>query len=90
MAMFFLFFIEGGICSCIGSVPSQEQLTADDEDVLEEENIVKQQTREGILDSNVAVQIRGLVKTYPGTTKIGCCSCKRTSSYHALKVKNLF
>ncbi|KAM1099857.1 hypothetical protein ACFX15_006173 [Malus domestica] len=76
---------EGGICSCIGSVPSQEQLTADDEDVLEEENIVKQQTREGIVDPNVAVQIRGLVKTYPGTTKIGCCSCKRTSSYHALK-----
>ncbi|XP_024158019.1 ABC transporter A family member 2 [Rosa chinensis] len=76
---------EGGICSCIGSVPEQEPLTPDDEDVLEEENIVKQQTSEGIVDPNIAVQIRGLSKSYPGTTKIGCCRCKSTSPYHALK-----
>lgn len=85
-----LSYIEGGICSCIGSVPEQEPLTPDDEDVLEEENTVKQQTREGIVDPNIAVQIRGLSKSYPGTTKIGCCRCKRTPPYHALKVKNLF
>ncbi|GKV14092.1 hypothetical protein SLEP1_g25013 [Rubroshorea leprosula] len=56
------------------------------EDVLEEENIVKQQTREGAVDPNVAVQIRGLAKTYPGSRKIGCCcKCKKTSPYHAIK-----
>ncbi|PQQ15525.1 ABC transporter A family member 2 isoform X1 [Prunus yedoensis var. nudiflora] len=76
---------EGGICSCMGSVPPQEHFTPDDEDVLAEENIVKQQAKEGTVDPNIAVQIRGLVKTYPGTTTIGCCKCRRTSPYHALK-----
>ena len=72
-------FVEGGVCSCIGSAPRQEQSTPDDEDVLEEENKVKQQLTEGLLDANVAVQIRGLAKTYPGTRSIGCCfKCKRT------------
>ncbi|KAF4375887.1 hypothetical protein F8388_004977 [Cannabis sativa] len=28
--------------------------------------------------------IRGLVKTYPGTTKTGCFKCKKTPPYHAL------
>ncbi|KAM7479997.1 hypothetical protein LguiA_028210 [Lonicera macranthoides] len=76
---------EGSICSCMRSVPPLEDSTPDDEDVLEEENTVKQQAREGVVDPNLAVQVRGLVKTYPGTTKIGCCKCKRTSPYHALK-----
>ncbi|KAK0586759.1 hypothetical protein LWI29_011786 [Acer saccharum] len=76
---------EGGICSCIGSVPPIEHDTPDDIDVAEEENVVKQQTREGTVDSNVAVQIRGLVKTYPGSRKIGCCKCQKTSPYHAVK-----
>ncbi|XP_057952553.1 ABC transporter A family member 2-like [Malania oleifera] len=76
---------EGGICSCNSSVPSLEHITPDDEDVLGEENIVKDQTKEGVIDPNVAVQIRGLCKTYPGTTKIGCCKCTRSSPYHALK-----
>lgn len=77
---------EGSICSCFGSIPSLELTTPDDEDVLEEENRVKRQTREGIEDPNIAVQIRGLVKTYPGSTNIGCCcKCKKTSPYHALK-----
>ncbi|KHN30817.1 ABC transporter A family member 2 [Glycine soja] len=77
---------EGGVCSCIGSAPRQEQSTPDDEDVLEEENKVKQQLTEGLLDANVAVQIRGLAKTYPGTRSIGCCfKCKRTSPYNAVK-----
>ena len=69
------------------SVPPLEDITPDDEDVLEEENTVKRQAREGVVDPNLAVQVRGLVKTYPGMTKIGCCKCKRTSPYHALKVK---
>lgn len=80
--------IEGGICSCIGSLPPQEHITPDDEDVLQEENTVKQQSREGVVDPDIAVQIRGLVKTYPGTTKIGCYKRKKTLPYHALKVNN--
>lgn len=76
---------ENGICSCMSSVPQVEYITPDDEDVLEEESNVKQQTAEGEIDQNVAVQIRGLAKVYPGTTQAGCCSCKRTSPYHALK-----
>ncbi|XP_008240189.1 PREDICTED: ABC transporter A family member 2-like isoform X2 [Prunus mume] len=66
-------------------VPPQEHFTPDDEDVLAEENIVKQLTKEGTVDPNIAVQICGLVKTYPGTTTTGCCKCRRTLPYHALK-----
>lgn len=89
--MFWSVFPEGGICSCTNSIPPVEHITPDDEDVLEEENIVKQQTAEGLVDENVAVQIRGLAKIYPGTTQVGCCRCKRTSPYHAIKVKqNVF
>ncbi|XVF51954.1 hypothetical protein PTKIN_Ptkin04bG0225500 [Pterospermum kingtungense] len=77
---------EGGICSCIGSPPPLEHVSPDDEDVLEEENLVKAQAREGAVDPNVAVQIRGLAKTYPGSMKIGCCcKCEKTSPYHAVK-----
>ncbi|XP_062168317.1 ABC transporter A family member 2-like isoform X2 [Alnus glutinosa] len=76
---------DGGICSCIGSVPQQEHITPDDGDVLEEENLVKHQTQEGVVDPNVAVQIRGLAKTYPGTRQCGCCKCKKTPPYHALR-----
>ena len=64
-----------------------EHVTPDDQDVLEEENLVKQQAREGVDDPNIAVQIRGLVKTYPGSRNIGCCKCKKNAPYHALKVK---
>uniref|UniRef100_A0A0D3A900 ABC transporter domain-containing protein n=1 Tax=Brassica oleracea var. oleracea TaxID=109376 RepID=A0A0D3A900_BRAOL len=35
--------------------------------------------------NRVEVQIRGLAKTYPGTTKFGCCKCKKTALYLALK-----
>ncbi|XP_028102330.1 ABC transporter A family member 2-like isoform X1 [Camellia sinensis] len=76
---------DGGICSCTSSVPSLENITLDDEDVLEEERTVKQQAMEDVVDPNIAVQIRGLVKLYPGKTKIGFCKCKKTSHYHALK-----
>ncbi|XP_043704169.1 ABC transporter A family member 2-like [Telopea speciosissima] len=76
---------ESGICSCTGSTPPVEPFTPDDQDVLEEENIVKKQFNEGTVDPNVAVQLRGLEKTYPGTTNIGCCKCKKTPPYHAVK-----
>ncbi|XP_023633298.1 ABC transporter A family member 9 isoform X2 [Capsella rubella] len=77
--------VEGSVCSCIGSVPYAEHITPEDEDVLEEETIVKQQAIDGIVDPNIAVQIHGLAKTYPGTTKLGCCKCKRTAPFHAVK-----
>lgn len=77
---------EGGLCSCMGSVPSLEEVTPDDEDVLAEETTVKGQTNQDEIDRNVAVQIRGLTKTYPGTMKCGCCcKCHRTPPYHAVK-----
>ncbi|CAL5441474.1 unnamed protein product [Camellia sinensis] len=66
-------------------VPQVEHKTPDDEDVFEEENTVKQQAKEGIVDPNVAVQIRGLVKTYPGKIEIGCCKLTRKSHFHAVK-----
>ncbi|KAI3914735.1 hypothetical protein MKW98_001971 [Papaver atlanticum] len=49
-----------------------------DEDVLEEERTVRDQMKEDYKmsnDSNIAVQIRGLAKAYPG----------RTGTYHAVK-----
>ncbi|XP_051123316.1 ABC transporter A family member 2-like isoform X2 [Andrographis paniculata] len=76
---------EGSICSCTSSIPASEDVGQDDEDVQDEETIVKQQDREGVVDSLVAVQLRGLEKIYAGSTKMGCCKCKRTSPYHALK-----
>ncbi|CAH2043969.1 unnamed protein product [Thlaspi arvense] len=76
---------EGSIFSWIGSVPPIEHVTPEDQDVLEEETLVKQQAMDGIVDPNIAVQIHGLAKTYPGTTKLGCCKCTKTSSFHAVK-----
>ncbi|KMT02071.1 hypothetical protein BVRB_9g208000 [Beta vulgaris subsp. vulgaris] len=76
---------EGGICTCFGSSSQLEHITPDDEDVLQEEVTVKQQAHEGGVDSNTAVQIRGLAKVYPGSTSLGCCKCKRTPPYHALR-----
>ncbi|KAK7317242.1 hypothetical protein RJT34_01301 [Clitoria ternatea] len=77
---------EGGICSCVGSVSRQEHSMPDDEDVLEEENNVKKQLTEGVVDTNIAVQIHGLAKTYPGTWNIGCCcKCKKSTPYNAVK-----
>ncbi|KAJ0669406.1 putative ABC transporter A [Helianthus annuus] len=78
---------EGRICSCMSSIPPSDQTSQDEEDVLEEENIVKQQHREGVVDPNLAVhQIQGLVKVYPGTTNVGCFNCKKTAPYHVLKL----
>ncbi|GAB2289622.1 hypothetical protein Dimus_023931 [Dionaea muscipula] len=45
-------------------VPQIKHTVIDDEDVLEEKNKVKEQMDSGVLDSQFAVQIRGLVKTY--------------------------
>ncbi|XP_074316992.1 ABC transporter A family member 2-like [Silene latifolia] len=65
-----------------------------DEDVVEEENTVKQQMSSGELDPNVAVQIRGLVKTYLSQQTTGGCFCQcicfsfrcsMRSQFHAIK-----
>ncbi|XP_020104901.1 ABC transporter A family member 2-like [Ananas comosus] len=77
--------VEGGICSCIGSTPPVEDVAPSDEDVLAEETIVKHQAASDEIDPSTAVQVRGLMKTYPGTTNVGCCKCKRTPPYHAVK-----
>ncbi|KAH8487102.1 hypothetical protein H0E87_025902 [Populus deltoides] len=76
---------EGGMCSCITDIPQQEHIVPDDEDVLEEENIVKNDAKDGTVNPDIAVQIRGLGKTYPGATHIGCFKCKKTSPYHAVR-----
>ncbi|KAM6594094.1 hypothetical protein CsatA_001797 [Cannabis sativa] len=75
---------ESAICSCLTSIPEENHNPSDDEDVLEEEKIIKEQIIKGIDNANIVVQIRGLVKTYPGTTKTGCFKCKKTPPYHAL------
>ncbi|CAN6924227.1 unnamed protein product [Brassica oleracea] len=62
---------EGRICSCFGSVPPVEHLTPDDQDVLEEETLVKKQAMDGTVVPNIAVQIHGLAKMYPGMIKLG-------------------
>lgn len=61
-----------------------EIIASDDKSVIEEENHVKQQAREGIDDPDVAVMIHGLFKTYPKAKNIGC---RETPPYHAIKVK---
>lgn len=57
--------------------------------MLEEETLVRQEASGGIIDPNIAVQIHGLAKTYPGTTKLGCCKCTKTSPFHAVKVNQI-
>lgn len=76
---------EGGLCSCISSIPHTDYVVPDDEDVLAEEITVKKQVHGENVDPSVAVQIFGLTKTYPGATTFGCCKCKRSSHYHAVK-----
>ncbi|KAG5230027.1 ABC transporter family member [Salix suchowensis] len=76
---------EGGMCSCITKIPQQDHVVPEDEDVLEEENIVKNDAKDNTVDPDVAVQIRGLGKTYPGATQIGCFKCTKTSPYHAVR-----
>ncbi|CAL9114056.1 unnamed protein product [Musa textilis] len=77
--------IEGGLCSCSGSIPPLDDATPNDKDVLTEENAVKRQAANGEVETDVAVQIHGLTKTYKGTNKIRCCKCNRSSPYHAVK-----
>lgn len=65
-----------------------------DEDVLEEEQSVKEAARQGITSPDVAVQLRGLSKTYDKKLKLRCrkcccccciCACKMTKRHDAVK-----
>ncbi|CAA6672740.1 unnamed protein product [Spirodela intermedia] len=76
---------EGGICSCTSSTPTPDDAVTDDNDVLQEEVTVKQQAAEMGQHPDVAVQLRGLAKTYPGSTTIRCYRWRRTRPYHAVK-----
>uniref|UniRef100_A0A803M190 ABC transporter domain-containing protein n=1 Tax=Chenopodium quinoa TaxID=63459 RepID=A0A803M190_CHEQI len=58
--------LESGIFGRTSWLPKPEMIMPDDEDVLKEENKIKKFMDDGKVDPDVAVQIRGLVKTYPG------------------------
>uniref|UniRef100_A0A803M188 ABC transporter domain-containing protein n=1 Tax=Chenopodium quinoa TaxID=63459 RepID=A0A803M188_CHEQI len=77
---------QGVLCGCCDSDSAYVDITPDDTDVLEEEIVVKQQMKSNEIDSNIAVQIRGLVKIYPGKLNFGCCcKCQKTDPFHAIK-----
>uniref|UniRef100_A0A8R7RD17 ABC transporter domain-containing protein n=1 Tax=Triticum urartu TaxID=4572 RepID=A0A8R7RD17_TRIUA len=76
---------EGGLCSCFGSNRPADDASPTDEDVLTEENLVKEQAAGNEVDPGVAVQIHGLRKTYPGSFNMGCCKCKTTKPFHSVK-----
>ncbi|KAL2935075.1 ABC transporter A family member 2 [Bienertia sinuspersici] len=74
--------LESGIFGCTKWLPKPETTTPDDEDVLEEENKIKKMMDDGVVDPDVAVQIRGLIKTYPGKlTK----TLRRLPPFHSVK-----
>eukprot|EP00253_Pinus_taeda_P023624 PITA_23624 len=76
----------GGCCTCTGSVPPLPESSPDDEDVAAEESLVRQQVTEDTTSPNVAVQVRGLIKTFPGIRNmVGCCKCRKTAPHHAVK-----
>ena len=69
------------------SSSSQDHDLPEDEDVLEEESLLKQQAKQHIDDPSIAVQIFGLEKEYPAAKNIiSCFKCKNNPPYHALKV----
>ncbi|KAL5220999.1 hypothetical protein ABZP36_025712 [Zizania latifolia] len=76
---------EGGLFSFFGSNRPADDATPTDEDVLAEENLVKQQASNNEVDPGVAVQIRGLRKTYPGSFSMSCCRCRTTKPFHSVK-----
>lgn len=70
-----------------------------DEDVNQEENSIKQAARESSIEDDIAVQLRGLAKTYSKRVKIDCqrccfccfyCKCKVQKSFDAVRVRILY
>ncbi|KAJ7195011.1 hypothetical protein O6H91_Y513100 [Diphasiastrum complanatum] len=80
-------YSEGGNPCCLSSLPQiSSGNVAGDDDVAAEEESVKQQQANHIGNPNLAVQVCGLVKTFPGSThRAGCCNTKRIPPYHAVK-----
>nr|GLL35566.1 ABC transporter A family member 9-like [Ipomoea trifida] len=85
---------KNGKCCGSSSSPPNDRFAANDEGVLEEESRVKQQAKEDNVDPNVAVQLRGLFKTYPKKIKLRCrsccfccycCVCRTRKAYTAVK-----
>lgn len=76
---------EGGLFSFFGSNRPADDASPTDEDVIAEENLVKQQAANNEVDPGVAVQICGLRKTYPGSFSMGCCRCRTTKPFHSVK-----
>ncbi|KAI3970658.1 hypothetical protein MKX01_024305 [Papaver californicum] len=78
-----LFFLEPALLDwkhCTGEVPLLDEKNPDDEDVLEEKRMVKDQMND----------MTQHLLAYPGTFKLkrcggGCCTLTRTSTYHAVK-----
>jgi len=81
--------LEGGLFSIFGSSHPVDDAALTDEDVLAEENLVKEQAANNEVDPGIAVQIRGLRKTYPGSFSMGCCKCRTTKPFHSVKVSYL-
>lgn len=73
---------DGDSCCCMGSLNIPSESIAVDEDVAEEERFVREQAAR-LSNPNIAVQVCGLVKTYPGTKR--CYKCKSTPAYQAVK-----
>ncbi|XP_009629715.1 ABC transporter A family member 11-like [Nicotiana tomentosiformis] len=80
-------FKENAPCCGSGSAPPLDSFTQDDEDVLVEENRVKQQAEEGNVDPNVAVQLQDLNKMYSRTISLSCHSCCLLCCYCRCKIK---
>ncbi|XP_059299913.1 ABC transporter A family member 2-like isoform X1 [Lycium ferocissimum] len=80
-------FKENAPCCGSGSAPPNDNFTQDDEDVLDEENRVKQAAKEGNVDPNVAVQLQDLYKMYSRTINFSCHSCCLLCCYCRCKIK---
>ncbi|CAI5466645.1 unnamed protein product [Closterium sp. Yama58-4] len=65
--------------------PGLELVGEEDEDVQEEEERVKGQAERGEVDADVAVSVRGLVKTFPKKFKMKGLKCKMMPPFHAIK-----
>ncbi|XP_056686465.1 ABC transporter A family member 2 [Spinacia oleracea] len=74
--------LESGLFGSKSWLRKPEMITPDDEDVLEEENNIKKMMDGGRVDPDVAVQVQGLVKTYPGKLDK---KFKRSPPFHSVK-----
>ncbi|CDP21281.1 unnamed protein product, partial [Coffea canephora] len=90
-----LYFLKPSYWIGRGDSNLTDHFTLDDEDVHEEEASVKKATIEGTVDPDVAIQLRGLTKSYSMALKIRChwfcfcyfcCTCKITKPFVTVKL----